>query len=640
MPFEGQPIHLTAAQRHDLVEIARSPALAARFVQRAKILLLLADGVSARTVATQLDVSRPTIAKWRQRFLEGGVDGLTSHYRGSTPWKLTGRVRARVLAAARRPPPDGTTHWSCRRLAADLGVSKDLVQRVRREADLRPHPPARHMASTDPDFETRAPHIIGLYLDPPRHAAVFCLDKKTPVQAFDRRDPVLLLSPDRIERHGLGYERHGTLSLCAALSVQTGEVQGKTPARPRRQDFVGFLGEVAVTCAPDQEIHVVLDNLSTQRTKTVATFLDEHPNVTLHFVPTYSSWLHQVELWFSKVPRDVLSRSIFTSRADLARKLRRYIQARAKQAQPFRWKYDNPVRRMDNVRSGVATANRNDRDGMSEPLPIRTERVPVIRTRLGQLYQSDCLDVLPEIETDSVDVVFADPPFNVGKEYGARVSDNQSIPEYLQWCRRWLRECARTLRPGGSFFVYNLPKWSVSVGCFLEQLGLTFRHWIAIEQAGSRPIQGRLYPAHYALLYYSKGRPKTFRRLRTPIEKCRHCSGEIKDYGGHRSAMHAGGVSLKDIWTDIPPVRHSKFKPSSRHANSLSTKLLERVVEMSSEPGDIVVDPFGGSGTTYAVCEQRKRRWIGTEIETVDPIIERLQGTVENHPNTDVVDEP
>ena len=336
----------------------------------------------------------------------------------------------------------------------------------------------------------------------------------------------------------------------------------------------------------------------------------------------------------------MLSRSIFTSRADLARKLRRYIQARAKQAQPFRWKYDNPVRRMDNVRSGVATANRNDRDGMSEPLPIRTERVPVIRTRLGQLYQSDCLDVLPEIETDSVDVVFADPPFNVGKEYGARVSDNQSIPEYLQWCRRWLRECARTLRPGGSFFVYNLPKWSVSVGCFLEQLGLTFRHWIAIEQAGSRPIQGRLYPAHYALLYYSKGRPKTFRRLRTPIEKCRHCSGEIKDYGGHRSAMHAGGVSLKDIWTDIPPVRHSKFKPSSRHANSLSTKLLERVVEMSSEPGDIVVDPFGGSGTTYAVCEQRKRRWIGTEIETVDPIIERLQGTVENHPNTDVVDEP
>ena len=155
-------------------------------------------------------------------------------------------------------------------------------------------------------------------------------------------------------------------------------------------------------------------------------------------------------------------------------------------------------------------------------------------------------------------------------------------------------------------------------------MGLTFRHWIAVEQAGRLPIPGQLYPAHYALLYFSKGQPKTFRRLRTPIEQCRHCGGEIKDYGGHRAAMNADGVTLKDIWTDIPPVRHPTFKPPSRHANSVSTKLLERVVEMSSEPGDIVLDPFGGSGTTYAVCEQRERGWIGIEIEDVDPIIERL----------------
>ena len=138
MPFEGRPIHLTTDQRNDLEEIARSRALAAGFVQRAKIVLLLADGVSARAVATKLEVSRPTIAKWRRRFLEGSVDGLTSHYTGRAPWKLTARVRARVLAATRRPPPDGTTHWSCRRLAAHLGVGKDVVQRVWREADLRP----------------------------------------------------------------------------------------------------------------------------------------------------------------------------------------------------------------------------------------------------------------------------------------------------------------------------------------------------------------------------------------------------------------------------------------------------------------------------------------------------------------------
>ena len=161
MPFEGQPIHLTPAQREELEELARSHALSAGFVQRAKIVLLLAEGVSARAVAAKLDVSRPTIAKWRRRFLERGVEGLTSHYPGRAPWKLTARVRARVLAATRRPPPDGTTHWSCRRLAAHLGVGKDLVQRVWREADLRPHRLARcHRSPNNPQlWSLKTPHL-------------------------------------------------------------------------------------------------------------------------------------------------------------------------------------------------------------------------------------------------------------------------------------------------------------------------------------------------------------------------------------------------------------------------------------------------------------------------------------------------
>ena len=221
-----------------------------------------------------------------------------------------------------------------------------MIRCVTGSFSLRPHRLARYMASTDPDFETKAADIIGLYLDPPRHAAVFCLDEKTAIQALDRRDRVLPLSPGRVERHGFEYKRHGTLSLYAALNIQTGDVVGKTTARHTSQDFVGFLGEVVVTCEPDQEIHVILDNLSAHKTKLVAAFLDEYPNVKLHFTPTYSSWLNQVELWFSKVQRDVLSRGIFTSTADLARKLRRYIKAYAKQAKPFRWKYSDPTRRI------------------------------------------------------------------------------------------------------------------------------------------------------------------------------------------------------------------------------------------------------------------------------------------------------
>ena len=169
-------------------------------------------------------------------------------------------------------------------------------------------------------------------------------------------------------------------------------------------------------------------------------------------------------------------------------------------------------------------------------------------------------------------------------------------------------------------------------------MGLDFRHWIAVEQNNRLPIRGRLYPSHYSLIYYSKGLPKTFHRIRTPIVTCRHCGKEIKDYGGHRKAMHPDGVSLKDIWTDIPPVRHSKFKPATRHCNALSTKILDRVIDISTEPGDLVLDPFGGSGTTYVVCEEKRRRWIGIELEDTRSIVERFDGNVLPHANDDVVE--
>jgi len=260
-------------------------------------------------------------------------------------------------------------------------------------------------------------------------------------------------------------------------------------------------------------------------------------------------------------------------------------------------------------------------------------------TARGALFDCDCMEILPVVRDEVVDTVFADPPFNLGKEYGHNCTDELPDSEYLEWCHRWIRECVRTLKPGGALFLYNLPKWNILLGAYLTSLGMTFRHWIAVEISACLPIPGRLHPSHYSLLYYTKGRPKTFRRIRTPILTCRHCGGEIKDYGGHRDAMNPKGVNLKDVWTDIPPVRHWKFKSRERRANALSTKILDRVVEMCTCPGDLVLDPFGGSGTTYAVCENKDRRWLGMEIDFAQEIVERLEGGgIHNHKNDDYVE--
>ncbi len=264
---------------------------------------------------------------------------------------------------------------------------------------------------------------------------------------------------------------------------------------------------------------------------------------------------------------------------------------------------------------------------------------PRLVTDFGALFNEDCTDFLGRVADESVDTVFADPPFNLGKVYGPRVDDGLTEDEYVEWSQAWIDECVRVLKPGGSFFLYNLPRWNIPFGAHLMARGLDFRHWISLSIKFGLPIPGRLYPAHYSLLYYSKGKPKTFRKIRTPIETCRHCGGEIKDYGGHRGAMNPDGVNLTDVWTDIPPVRHWKFKSKKRGSNQLSTKLLERVIHLSTEEGDLVLDPFGGSGTTFDVAEQHARYWLGSEIEDCEVIVERLgEAGLHRHPNSDWVE--
>jgi transposase len=255
-------------------------------------------------------------------------------------------MQARVLKKTQQKPADGSTHWSCRKMAAATGISSTTIHRIWSKTRLKPHRLDRYMASNDPAFEQKAADIIALYMDPPQHAAVFCVDEKTAIQALDRLDPVLPLSPGRAERHGFEYYRHGTLSLYAALDVQTGKVQGKTAKRHTSDEFVAFLNQVIASAPAAQEIHIVLDNLSAHKTPTVADFLERNPRVRLHFTPTYSSWLNQVEIWFAKIQRDVITRGVFTSVADLSRKLMKYIRAYAKSARPFRWTYTDPSRRI------------------------------------------------------------------------------------------------------------------------------------------------------------------------------------------------------------------------------------------------------------------------------------------------------
>ncbi len=339
---------LTKSERLELQRQARAGHGRADSARHARVILLLADGLTWATIRAKLDCNDSYIARWSQRFAADRLAGLFARYAGRARYKVTDRIEARVLAwTTQRKPVDGSTHWSSRKLAAELGdLSHMTVTRIWAKHGIKPHRLEGYLASTDPDFETKAADVIGLYLHPPQHAAVFCVDEKTAIQALDRKDPVLPLSPGRAERHGFEYVRHGTLSLYAAFNTKTGEVLGKTAARHTSAEFVAFLTDLVANQPKGKEIHVIADNLSAHKTLRVEAFLAEHTNVQLHFTPTYSSWLNQVELWFAKIERDVIARGVFTSVPDLKRKLMRYIRHDNTQPKPVKWKYFDPSRRI------------------------------------------------------------------------------------------------------------------------------------------------------------------------------------------------------------------------------------------------------------------------------------------------------
>jgi transposase len=340
-------IILSAMEQAELNQRAASQAGRADEARRARLILLLEAGFTWAEIRDKLACNDAFIDRWSKRFVAERLAGLFSRHAGQTATTLTPALEARILEwTVKRKPADGSTQWSTRKLAEALDISHMMIARVWRKHALKPHRVEGYMASNDPDFETKAADIIGLYLHPPQHAAVFCVDEKTAIQALDRKDPVLPLSPGRAERHGFEYYRHGTLSLYAAFNTKTGEVLGKTASRHTSAEFVAFLTDIVVNQPRGKEIHVIADNLSAHKTERVEEFLKRHPRVHLHFTPTYSSWLNQVELWFAKIERDVIARGVFTSVPDLKRKLMRYIRHYNKDPKTVKWKYFDPTKRI------------------------------------------------------------------------------------------------------------------------------------------------------------------------------------------------------------------------------------------------------------------------------------------------------
>jgi transposase len=338
MPNRPAPaLPLDDDSRLALTAWTRSRTLPQRQVLRAEIVLHAADGIANSAIADQLRCSIPTVLLWRQRFQAAGVAGLEEDAPGrGRPRIHDEQVVAKIISVTLGRPPKGETHWSSRAVADRVGVSKSTVLRVWRDHDLQPHRTRGFKFSTDPELEAKVTDVIGLYLHPPEKAVVLCVDEKSQIQALDRTQPLLPMRPGQLERRTHDYVRHGTATLFAALDIATGEVTGRTYARHRHQEFLKFLQLVARRY-PRGQLHLVLDNYRTHKHPEVQAWLAHHPRFHLHFTPTSSSWLNQVETWFSIVHRKAIRRGVFRSVAHLKDAIQRFLDAWNERKHPFAW---------------------------------------------------------------------------------------------------------------------------------------------------------------------------------------------------------------------------------------------------------------------------------------------------------------
>jgi transposase len=328
---------ITSESRQQLEQIARSGKTEQRIALRARIVLGAADGRSNNALAEELKTSRPTVIDWRRRFAEGGIASLyEDRPRGRSFKPLTPAKEAEIVTRVQSAPPDAT-QWSCRSAAKLCGISKASVQRVWHANGLKPHLVKTFKLSNDPKFVEKLEDVIGLYMNPPENALVFCVDEKSQIQALDRTQPGLPMKKGRAGTMTHDYKRNGTTTLFAALDVLKGEVIGRCMPQHRHQEFLKFIRTIDRNTPKHLAIHCIADNYGTHKTKEVKDWLDQHPRFHFHFIPTSSSWLNLVERWFGKITTQRIRRGVFKSVPELIGAINDYIKNNNAAPQPFIW---------------------------------------------------------------------------------------------------------------------------------------------------------------------------------------------------------------------------------------------------------------------------------------------------------------
>lgn len=323
--------------REHLEQIVRAPTSAQRDVLRARMILLSLEGLTNQAIGQELGVTGHTVGKWRQRFIDFGVPGLTDAPRPKESLRLSDRKVTEIVRATLETKPRGATHWSTRLMAKHAGVSQSSVSKIWRAFRLKPHRTSTFSLSKDPNFTAKVRDVVGLYMNPPDHAVVLCVDEKSQIQALERGQLVLPMTIGHSEKATPTYMRHGTTSLFAALDIATGHVIGKCYQQHRSDEFLKFLKLIDGQVPKGLDVHLVLDNLSTHNTPAVLRWRRRHARFHFHFTPTYSSWLNLVERWFALLTERQLKRGVHRSTHALELAIREFIEAHNDDPKPFTW---------------------------------------------------------------------------------------------------------------------------------------------------------------------------------------------------------------------------------------------------------------------------------------------------------------